>query len=341
MHVVISTYTFLPQIGGVATNVSSLAQGFHQAGHQVTVITTADVPTDGYEYEVISQPSQGQLFKHYNNADLLILSNLSIKLIYPLIFIRRPFALRHHSERAWKELDGGFFSADTLRRNIIKRATHFMTSDYCGRESGFDYAVTHPFANPKFITPAIVKPPQERSGVLFVGRLEPEKGITWLIDRLPLIQQQLGNDIALNIIGDGSLKETIQQHADTNKHINYLGRQPLEETAKQMGHAAYSIVPSLWAEPFGAVASESLAAGAITLHSDRGGLPETTGGLGYNFDPDSDESFSSALQQAKQLRDATVADAAAWQAYQAKVESHIAQLQPARVVETIISKMKR
>lgn len=339
MKIVISSYTFLPDIGGVATNVSVLAKGFVDAGHEVVVLTlTTEEADQDFPFTVIRRPDAKTLIRYYREADILILSNLSLSLFYPLLWMKRPFALRHHSERAWKELHGGLLSTDSLRRRIIKRATHFMTSDYCGRESGLEYAVTHPFANPRFITPDVTKPTQERQDIVFVGRLEEEKGILWLLDRMELVREHLGEH-RLRIVGDGKLRATVEAAAKDHPFIDYIGRLNLADTAKAMGAAAYSIIPSLWAEPFGAVSTESLAAGALTIHSDRGGLPETTAALGYHFDPDNEASFVTALQQARQQHETMLASNEAEIAYRSAVAAHIANFQPDRVVDTIISTM--
>jgi glycosyltransferase involved in cell wall biosynthesis len=106
-----------------------------------------------------------------------------------------------------------------------------------------------------------------------------------------------------------------------------------------MGRAAYLLTPSLWAEPFGAVAIEGLAAGAITILTDRGGLTETTGELGFFFDPDNAESFSAALDAARATFDRHLASPEARAQYEAAVAAHIARFTPAAAVEKIIAAM--
>jgi glycosyltransferase involved in cell wall biosynthesis len=339
MHVVIATHGFLPNVGGVSTNVATLARGFVSAGHRVTVVSLSPGPTDGYGHEVVRRPGPARLFQLYRQADLLILSNLAIKLIYPLAFLRRPFALRHHSESAFR-LSNSPFSVDVLRRAVVKRATHFMTSAYVGRKSGYPrYEVTHPFANPLHITEEVKKPAGARSGLLFAGRLEPEKGVLWLLDHWPRIRERLGVD-ELRLAGNGSLAEAVQARIDGGlDRVRYLGRLSLSDTAKAMGGAAYVIVPSLWEEPFGAVALEALAAGALVLLSDRGGLPETTGELGYTFDPDDEASLDGALDRARATRARQLADPAVRAAYEQAVSAHLANFQPNIVVGKILAAM--
>ena len=56
MKIVLGSHDFLPNVGGVATTVSILAQGFRDAGHDVTVVTISRGPTQGYGYAVVRSP---------------------------------------------------------------------------------------------------------------------------------------------------------------------------------------------------------------------------------------------------------------------------------------------
>lgn len=340
MQIVIATYTFAPEIGGVATNVGILAAAFHEAGHDVTVVTSASGPIDGFPYRLIRHPKAAQLFELYRAADILIQSNLSLGLIYPLVVIRRPFALRHHSESAF-HISRVPTLRNVLRRWVRSRAHHFVTSHYIGRKSGLrQYTVTSPFADPHHITPEVVRPPAERECLLFVGRVEPEKGIPFLLEHWPVIRRELGIT-ELRIVGDGSLAQSVQRSIENGlEGVNFVGALSRNETAKEMGKAAYVVVPSIWQEPFGAVALEAVAAGTIPIVADRGGLSEAAGPLGIMFNPDDEASFRKALGAARAKRNELLQSRSAWEEHLKKVRNHVARFEPERVVETIISVMK-
>lgn len=339
MQVVIATYTFFPDIGGVATNVGILAAAFHKAGHEVTVVTLTPGPAGGFPYRLIRRPSMRQLFELYYKADLLIQSNLSLGLVYPLLLIRRPFALRHHSESAFHISKVPTLS-NLMRRYVRGRARHFVTSHYIGRISGLrEYTVTSPFADPHHITPDVVRTPPERDCLLFVGRVEPEKGVPFLLERWPTIRRELAVD-ELRIVGDGSLAELVRQSIDDGlEGVTFVGALSRGETAKEMGRAAYVVVPSIWQEPFGAVALEAVAAGTIPIVADRGGLSEAAGEIGIMFDPDDEGSFKQALINARARRRELLETPTAWERYKHDIQSHVARFEPARVVETIIGTM--
>lgn len=336
MKVCISTHTFLPDIGGVATTESILASAFARAGHEVTVVTITPGPVTGYGYTVVRRPGAWRLTRLYAQADILLLSNLSLKLSYPLLFMRRPFGLRHHSDSAAR-LSRSWMSLDLLRRSIMRRAVNFATSAFIGRLIAVPHHVVHPFANPEHITQAVIMPIEERQGAIFVGRLEEEKGIIYLLDRWSVVRDILGVD-ELRIVGDGALRPEIEARIASGRYpgVRYVGRLNLAETAREMGRAAYSLIPSLWEEPFGAVATESLAAGALVVLSNRGGLPETTGDLGFAFDPDEPGSFKAALTRARAFRGELLSSAEARTAYATASAHHFAKFTPAAAVEKII-----
>ncbi len=341
MKVCISTYTFLPEIGGVATTESILAAGFVRAGHDVTVVTTAPGPATGYGYRVLRNPGPFELTRAYAEADILLLANLSLKLFYPLLLMRRPFGLRHHSESA-AHLSRSWFSVDLLRRWIMSRAVNFATSAFIGRKIGVPHHVVHPFANPEHITPGVVMPVETRRDAVFVGRLEEEKGILYLLDRWPMAREMLDVD-ELRIIGDGALRSEVETRISGARApgVRYLGRLSLADTAREMGHAAYSLVPSLWEEPFGAVATESLAAGALVILSNRGGLPETVGDLGFVFAPDEAGSFEAALAGARDFRRELLSSGEVRAAYADAVARQIAKFSPEVAVRKIVGVFER
>jgi glycogen(starch) synthase len=162
----------------------------------------------------------------------------------------------------------------------------------------------------------------------------------WMLERWPRIREKLGVE-TLRIVGEGSLYGQVESMIAAGQLPNVVLVGPLQraETSREMGKAAYLLVPSLWEEPFGAVALEGVAAGAITILTDRGGLPETAGDLGLYFNPDDDASFDKALDGAHACFQAHLASPDARAAYDQRVADHIALFQPATVVGKILEEM--
>lgn len=104
--------------------------------------------------------------------------------------------------------------------------------------------------------------------ITFVGRLTPGKGIIELVDAYTNLKNKVSLP-KLIIIGEGPLK-TYKKCTD----IVYLGRLPHEQTLARLSSSIFTVMPSVWEEPFGRVALESISLGTPVLASNRGALPE-------------------------------------------------------------------
>lgn len=137
-------------------------------------------------------------------------------------------------------------------------------------------------------------------GVLFGGRLSPEKGVDVLIRAAV----HLPAGVPVVIAGDGPSREELEQLAaelDVADRVTFLGRVPGQELHQRMRRAAVVVVPSRWYENQPMVILEAAAAGRPVVATNLGGLPElvepgVTGWLVPHDDP-------TALADA--LRDAT------------------------------------
>src|SRR5690606_11172758 len=142
--------------------------------------------------------------------------------------------------------------------------------------------------------------------------------------------QELTGEKELRFVGAGAydavLRDRVQ--AENLAGVQVLGPMNKRQTAIEMGRARYIMVPSLWQEPFGAVALEGLAAGAIPVIADRGGLMETAGEMGSYYDPDDDASFSRAVLRAKACLDAQLQSSEKCEAWALAVKQHLAKFEP-------------
>lgn len=126
------------------------------------------------------------------------------------------------------------------------------------------------------IKPHFVAPdPQERSSqpgeyALFIGRLDPEKGITTLLQAW----QQLG-DVPLRIRGSGPLLPQVQAAAVEHANIQLVERLSEPELIELIKGARFLVWPSEgYYETFGFVAAEALACGVPVLASSHGVMAE-------------------------------------------------------------------
>lgn len=118
--------------------------------------------------------------------------------------------------------------------------------------------------------------------VVFVGRLSHEKGVTTLLDAWA----QLDEPVALKIVGDGPMADVVQNAAETDSRIEWLGWRTAEEVSAIVANASATVMPSIWHETFGRVIIESFAVGTPVIASRHGAMAEliTPDRTGMHFD---------------------------------------------------------
>lgn len=104
---------------------------------------------------------------------------------------------------------------------------------------------------------------------IFVGRLEPHKGVADLLSAFSMISASRP-DTALLVAGDGSVRSLVEVAAESNPAIRFLGRLDSQQVIEAMVSADVAVVPSTF-EPWGLVVNEAMAAGLTVIASDRVG----------------------------------------------------------------------
>ncbi|GFE68204.1 glycosyltransferase family 4 protein [Chroococcus sp. FPU101] len=109
--------------------------------------------------------------------------------------------------------------------------------------------------------------------ILFVGRIVPDKGLSWLLEALTLTEPKIHLDIA----GDGWERpqmENLVKKLGLTKRVTWQGwchQQKLDELYQQ---CFCVIFPSVWPEPAGLVTLEAYARYRPVIASAVGGIPE-------------------------------------------------------------------
>jgi glycosyltransferase involved in cell wall biosynthesis len=133
---------------------------------------------------------------------------------------------------------------------------------------------------------------------LFIGRLSPEKGADRLLDAW----SRLGKNRRLVIAGDGPEMAPLQAKAADLKldNVSFVGFADQAAQKELWAGAAFSIVPSVWQEPFGMVVLEAWARGRAVVAHRIGALPEiiTDGVNGFLADPHSADDLAAVLESA-------------------------------------------
>jgi glycosyltransferase involved in cell wall biosynthesis len=101
---------------------------------------------------------------------------------------------------------------------------------------------------------------------IFIGRLAPEKGIHEILNAAHSLPK-----IHFTIIGDGPLREEVQNTAKTCQNISYLGWLPRKRVREEIDAAHILLLPSAY-ETFGTVALEALARERFVIVSEGCGI---------------------------------------------------------------------
>lgn len=142
-----------------------------------------------------------------------------------------------------------------------------------------------------------------RSGppkLLFVGRLEYEKGVQDAIAALPRIRRSHPGT-TLAIAGEGTQFTWLYQQARTHRvarAVDFLGNLDHTELLSWLHGADAIVLPSRY-EPFGIIALEAAAAGTPLITSTAGGLGEAVvdGVTGMSFQPGDIAGLTSAVRE--------------------------------------------
>ena len=123
---------------------------------------------------------------------------------------------------------------------------------------------------PNFVSPDPGQGKGQGGYAVFVGRLAGEKGVKTLLDAW----EQLPFPIPLKIVGDGPQRDIVQAAAARFDHVEWLGRQPIQQVYHILGDAACLVFPSVAYESLPKTLIESLAVGTPAIGAKIGSIPE-------------------------------------------------------------------
>jgi glycosyltransferase involved in cell wall biosynthesis len=132
----------------------------------------------------------------------------------------------------------------------------------------------YPAAQP--ITPSALRIPAGRRLITFVGRLEPQKGVQWLIESAP---QWLGSlpGCDLVLVGDGWLKgrlKAICERSGITERVHFVGWRP--DIPEILAASDLLVLPSAW-EGMPNIVLEAMASRRPVVASDVEGVRELFG----------------------------------------------------------------
>jgi glycosyltransferase involved in cell wall biosynthesis len=209
------------------------------------------------------------------------------------------------------------------------------------------------FTRPMDVLPCFAEAPpvatpaaqvHERPYVLFVGRLEPLKGLDGVIPQLERYP-----DADLLVAGEGRHGDALRALARGSRRIRFLGRLTQEELDPLYAHAVAVLVPSVGFETFSLVILEAFRHGTPVVARNLGPFPEIIGASGGGVLFDSDAELPAVLadvqrtpgrraelsRRARQAAETLWSEETVLAGYLAVVRREAARLGRARILERL------
>jgi glycogen synthase len=326
MKILLGSHHFSPSVGGIETASELLAREFVQLGHEVRVITQTEGGND-FPFRVIRRPSSFEVVRQVAWCDIFLQNNISLRTMWPLLFVRRPLFITHQTWIANPQ--GRVDWPARLKLFALRFGRSIAISHAIARQLPIPAVVIgNPYDNDIFTNRRSAD--RERD-LIYVGRLVSDKGVDLLIDALSILRES-GVQTQLTIVGSGPERPALENQVRDLKlesSVEFVGSRTGAQLAETLNRHRILVVPSRWPEPFGIVAVEAIACGCIVVGSDQGGLPEAIGPCGITFPNNDAHALAKSLTEVitDQARPATLISHA---------DSHLAGFGKTRVAQAYL-----
>ncbi len=298
MKIGIVTQSYYPRFGGVTEHVHATATELTRRGHDVRVITSrfnterdAGLPVERIGRNVLIP---------YNRAYVDFTIGWRLKKQLEALFRRHDFDLVHTHCPAAPSLPllavaaaecpqvGTFHMTGRNRlqemfRGPLERrvarldariavsataqecAEHYFGGTYYLIPNGVDVDRFHPDNEPFEQWRSA-----DRINIVFVGRLDPRKGVNHLIAAIPQVIEKTRGRARFLIVGDSYLRRKLEAavRTDMREHVTFIGPVPVQDLPRWYATADIFVSPATGNESFGIVLLEAMAAGRPVVCSD-------------------------------------------------------------------------
>ncbi|MEP6668729.1 MAG: glycosyltransferase family 4 protein [Chthoniobacter sp.] len=282
MKILLSSHFFHPSVGGIEEVSRILAREFSREGHQVRIVTqTREDDGTAFPFPIYRRPGPAELMRLVEWCDVYFHNNISLRTAWPLLFVRRPWVVAHHT---WiTRVDGTIGWRDRLKILVVRWAHNIAVSDAMREQIAAPVVVIgNPYRDDLFrCDPTAVRDRE----LVFLGRLVRDKGVDLLFRALARLRD-FGFTPRLTVIGRGPEEPALRQlckQLGLEAQIEFAGLKTGPDVVALLNRHLIIVVPSRWQEPFGLVALEGIACGCVALGADCGGLPSAIGAAGATF----------------------------------------------------------
>jgi glycogen synthase len=296
MRILLGSYRFSPDVGGIETASALLATEFTALGHDVRVVTETSLPDrKEWPFEVLRRPTPRSLLKATRKCDVFFQNNISLRSFWAAFLSGKPWVVTHQTWIA--RVNGTIAWRDRFKRLLLRFATNIAISEPIARNVGVECRrIGNPYQSKVF---RLIPGRSRDRQLVFLGRLVSDKGLDILIRALAALRNS-GVTPRLTVIGagpeEGSMRE-LALSCELQEQVEFVGQRTGEDLAKLLNRHEIMVVPSRWDEPFGIVALEGIACGCVVVGSGNGGLREAIGPCGLTFPNESVDGLSAVLRR--------------------------------------------
>jgi phosphatidylinositol alpha-mannosyltransferase len=296
----IVSQSYYPRPGGVTEVVHFTARELRKLAHQVTIITTHYSGVEETDPNVIRIGRN--VLVPVNGAWVNMTIGIGLRKELARIFERERFDIVHahcplvptlpllsiEVASPAQKVVGTFHAAAEknfcywlFRRSLSTRArrldcriavseaarafaSKYFPGDFEIVPNGIDCTRFRPDLEP------VARYRDGRINVLFVGRMDPRKGVPYLFKAMPRIARELNGNVRFLIVGERGLRAMLS-HGPLNLHgaeIAWIGHVPAGELPRYYVTADIFCSPATGQESFGIVLLEAMASGVPIVASD-------------------------------------------------------------------------
>jgi phosphatidyl-myo-inositol alpha-mannosyltransferase len=297
----IVTQSYYPRFGGVTEHVHNSAVELRRRGHEVTIVTSRFRGAAGCDRAAGIERVGHNVMVPFNRAFVDLTVGVGLRRDLRRLLRAYDFDVLHvhcpHAptlpliaiQEARGVVVGTFHSTtgrsllqDTFRgylgrvvgrldeRIAVSRTAEassrlYFPGDYHVIPNGVDVDRFHPDRLPfeRWRDPS-------RVNLLFVGRLDPRKGLQYLLAAMPRVVEHTRGRARLLIVGDSYLRGRFaaQVAPAWRAHVHFLGHVPAADLPRWYATADIFVSPALGHESFGIVLIEAMAAGRPVVAAD-------------------------------------------------------------------------
>ena len=315
----IYSHYFEPSIGGIESHTRTLANLLQGSGFSVTVVTrTPGKAANNSAFNVSRKPSLADLIVTLRRSEFVIMQGFNV-LVYLVAKAFRKKVVWYHHGYDLSSPGAGFFPTYSgittaysqvggeawlrvplwisfaLGRAIATHddnVRHIFTSyfmHHAARLSGAlgpanrNSCVLYSPLDSDFLAPFSAR--TKDYDFLMYGRLNVGKGEDVYLAALDALGDSAGWRAAFfgPCKRPGYIEHLLLAHPKIRDRITYIGTVPHDSVIGVLDRARILVVPSVYEEMFGIVATEGMARGLLVVASRTGGLAEIVEGRGLTF----------------------------------------------------------